>query len=218
MTATLNGIPNSDLGTATADSIDITGNDSVELIGDATTWTDLRVPLSATRRGSSRRPSFDKTLDNGSGSQGVFGLHFDSSTEEEVYFEVQMPHEWKLGSTLKPHIHWMPSANGSAGQKVSWGMEYSFQKIGETFANTTIIYGDTTIPDETLVADRHYLTELGEIDASGIDSVSAMFTCRIFRDATGAGGTDSYTSDAVLLEFDFHFEVDSFGSRTEYTK
>ena len=45
---------------------------------------------------------------------------------------------------------------------------------------------------------KHYITDLTEID--------------------GAGGTDDYVGDAGLMEFDFHIEIDSFGSHEEYTK
>ena len=53
---------------------------------------------------------------------------------------------------------------------------------------------------------------------SAIDGVSAMLIGRVFRDATGAGGTDDYGADAILLEIDFHYEIDGFGSRDEYIK
>ena len=191
---------------------------SIEFAGDASFWDDLRVPVSATKRGGTKDPDFAKILDNGAGSQGVFSYLFDQTSEEELYFNVQIPHSWKYESTIHAHVHWAPTANGSAGQKVSWGLEYSVAKIGSTFGNTTIIYGDTTTPDETLVADRHYLTDLGDISMTGVDSVSPMLVCRVFRDAGGTGGTDDLASDAALLEFDFHFQIDRPGSRSEFTK
>ena len=183
-----------------------------------TVWDDLRVNAYSTKLGGSKDPDFAKILDNGASSQGVFAYLFSATSEEEVYFAVQIPHNYKYGTDLKPHVHWSPVANGGAGENVSWGLEYSLQEIGATFPNTTIIYGDTSVPDETLVADRHYLTELTAIDGSAIDSVSAMLVCRLFRDATGAGGTDDYSSDVALLEFDLHYEIDSLGSAEEYTK
>lgn len=32
------------------------------------------------------------------------------------------------------------------------------------------------------------------------------------------GATDTYTGDAALLEIDFHYEIDSLGSKAEYSK
>ena len=188
----------------------------IELVD--TVWEDLRVPVVSTRLGGTKDPDFAKVLDNGSSSQGVFTYLFDDSTEEELYFMCQIPHNYKHGTDLHAHVHWMPVANGSAGETVSWGLEYSLSELGATFGNTTLIYGDTPYPDETLVADRHYLTELGEIDGSSIDSVSAMLLCRVFRDTAGNGGTDDYGDDAALLEIDFHYEIDTLGSSSEYIK
>jgi hypothetical protein len=45
-----------------------------------------------------------------------------------------------------------------------------------------------------------------------------MLVCRLFRDAAGVGGTDDYDDDAGLLEIDFHYEIDTIGSRTETAK
>lgn len=176
----------------------VTLDDSGVTLSD-TVWDDLRVPVLSTKLQDTKDPDFGKVLDNGSGSQGVFTYLFSATTEEELYFMVQVPHNWKYETSLQPHIHWMPVVNGGVGEKVSWGLEYSVAKIGTTFAATTIIYGDTSTPNETLIADRHYLTELPEISMVGVDSVSPMILCRVFRDATGAGGTDDYASDAAMI-------------------
>ncbi len=194
---------------------DIYGN---EVVHNPAYWDDIRVPVTSTRKGASKMPGFGKILDNGSGSQGVFAELFSHSTEEELYFSVQLPHNWKQGSDLHAHVHWSPVTNGAAGEKVCWGLEYSIQEVHGVFPSTVIAYNDTAALDEDLIADKHYLTEIVEIDMSGVDSVSPMLVCRVFRDATGTGGTDSYTNDAALLEFDFHYQIDTIGSRTEYTK
>jgi hypothetical protein len=181
-------------------------------------WDDLRVPVFSTTRGGAKDPDIAKVLDNGAGSQGVVTYLFDKAVEEELYFTVQIPHTWKYGTDIKPHVHWMPVADGAAGSKVCWGLEYSLSEHGATFQNTTIIYGDEHIPIETLVADRHYVNSLGTISMAAVDSLSAMLICRIFRDATGTGGTDDYDNDSALLEIDFHYQIDSQGSRFEYIK
>lgn len=181
-------------------------------------WDDIRVSALAGKIGVGSPPAFTKILDDGAGSAGVFAYLFDDTADEQLFFGVQMPHDWKMGSTINFHVHWMPVANGGAGENVSWGLEYSLQEVGVTFPNTTIIYGDVSIPNETLVANRHYLTEIGEIDMSGITTISTMLICRIFRDATSTGGTDDYGDDAALLEMDFHYQRDDLGSRLEYTK
>lgn len=41
-----------------------------------------------------------------------------------------------------------------------------------------------------------------------------MLCCRLFRDAAN----DDYGGDVAFLEFDFHYEIDSLGSNSEYYK
>lgn len=178
-------------------------------------WDDLRVPVFSTKKGGSKVPAWTKVKDNGAGSQGVFTYFFDSGSEEELYFAVQFPHSWQLGTDIEAHVHWIANSAGGTGQRVTWGLEYSWANIGDVMGNTTIITGDVNHLDEDIVAKKHYLTELGTIDGTG-KSFSSMMLCRIFRDATA--GTDTYTSDAGLLEIDFHIKFDSLGSREEYVK
>ena len=182
-------------------------------------WEDLRAPAPSFALGGSSDPGFIKVLDDGSGSTGVFAYAFDASTEEELFQVFQMPHSW-AGGDIRAHVHWMPvSTAGSAGLDVCWGLEYSWAAIGSVFGNTEFLYGDVQHlgSGETLTADTHYLTAIGDISGLG-KGISSMLICRIFRDATGVGGTDDYTADAALLELDLHYQVDSFGSRWEYVK
>ncbi len=182
-----------------------------------TNWNDIRVSATSTKLGGSKDPTFSKIFDNGSGSQGVFTYVFSNTTEEEVYFAVQLPHNWKEGTALSPHVHWIGQTNGGAGQDVCWALEYSIATIGSTFGNTTIIHGDTNHLSETIVANKHYLTELTDITMTG-NKISTMLICRLFRDATDSVGVDDYPNDVALLEFDIHYQIDSLGSQTEYTK
>lgn len=174
-------------------------------------WDDIRVPVTATKAGGSKDPGFEKLKDNGSGSQGVFTYMFSPTAEEELYFSVQVPHNYKYGTNFHPHVHWAPTTTNTGD--VVWGLEYTLAEISGTLGNTTIIYG-TDAGDGT--AYKHQLVDLTEIDGSAIDSVSMMMICRVFRNA--AATEDTYTGDAALLEIDFHYEIDSLGSDTEYAK
>lgn len=182
-------------------------------------WDDLRVPVSSVRIPSAGLavPSVTQFLTNGSGSTGVFTAWFDADTEQSVLFECQMPHGWD-GSAIYPHVHWVPKSSQTA-KWVSWGLEYTWAKIGSTFGNTSIITSSSHSPGGNLVASRHYLTALTAIAPSGItqDDLSSMLVCRLFRDATNAT-YDTYTDTAGLLEIDFHYRMDVLGSRNELTR
>jgi len=173
-----------------------------EVVGGAV-YDDLRVPLDASKAGGSKDPDFVKVLDNGSGSQGVFAWHFDDSTEEELYFSVQFPHSYDF-KAIEPHIHWMPKSTGTG--TVRWGLEYTWTDIYGTFSNTSIIYAEDA-GDGT--AYKHQYASFGAVDST-VSIVSSMMLCRLFRDATHVN--DDYSGDAVALEFDIHFGIDTVGS------
>lgn len=148
-------------------------------------------------------------------SRGVYTYFFSPDVCQELHFTVQMPHNWKQGTDIHPHLHWIAPESGAAGEKVAWNLEYTWTNIGETFGDTTTIEGSTSLPNETISAYKHYITELGIIDATG-KTFSSMLVCRICRRTTSTD--DTYTDFAGLLEFDLHYQVDSLGSVEEYTK
>jgi hypothetical protein len=64
-------------------------------------------------------------------------------------------------------------------------------------------------------ANQHALTELGVIAATG-KQVSDILICQLSR--VHDNGADDYGADARLLEFDIHYQVDSRGSPSEFSK
>ena len=188
---------------------------TVRMDGAATVWDDLRVPLS--------EPSTGKVLPDWSGfpygdnGSVAYINWFRSSGIDEMYFVVQLPHDWNEGTTIFPHIHWTPSEDGSGVPR--WGLQYAWANIGDVFPSYTTIYGSVRIPSQTgnLVKSSHYLTpfDSGGIAGTG-KTISSMLVCRIFRD--GDHADDTFTGLAGALEVDFHYERNTLGSREEYTK
>ena len=116
-----------------------------------------------------------------------------------------MPHGWKTSSDISPHVHWTPS-NANAGG-VTWGLEYTWQNVDGTLSNTTII----TVDDSTDSTDRKQHKALFSAISGAGKTLSSLLVCRLFRDISDPN--DDYGSDAFLLEVDFHFEIDTVGSR-----
>jgi hypothetical protein len=199
---------------STADHTYFIKDGSLRMEGEATTFTDLNVPVNATKSDGAKMPSFKMFLEDG-GGQGVLAYGFESGKEEELFFMVQMPHSWKEGSDIYPHVHW--SVQDDLGSSVvRWGLEYTWSNVGSTFSQPSIIYGTTPIGAASPVtANLHTITPFGALDATG-KNLSSVILCRVFRDGDNSG--DTFNHDAFLLMIDFHFEEDSFGSRTEYTK
>ncbi|MFA7247791.1 MAG: hypothetical protein WC169_11545 [Dehalococcoidia bacterium] len=177
-----------------------------------TVWDDLRVSVNSVKVGASTwEPIWTKMKDNGSGSRGVYTYIFNHTTPNEVYFTAQMPHNYKEGTDLHPHVHWCPITSGTG--IVRWILEYTISNIDDVFGNTSY----SVMEDAGAgTAYTHQMAE-GATTISGADlTISNMMMCRLYRDATHAN--DTYTGSAALLEIDFHYEVDSIGSRQEYIK
>lgn len=198
-------------------------NDAVDFQGavvyNDTFWEDLRVPLVSAKAGASNMPDFAQFADDGAGSAGVFVYAFDNAAEESLFFVAQLPHSYKGGTDIFPHVHWSPNGTGAAGQFVKWGLEYTWANRQGVYGNTTIITTDassaataTRSGDGTMLDHKHYESLFDAIDGTG-KTLSSILICRMFRDATDAD--DDYPNDAFGFELDFHFEIDTPGSLTE---
>jgi hypothetical protein len=191
------------------------GNWTLE--GSATVWNDMMVFPDATTRGGSNAPSWSIFKNNGSGSQGVFLYFFSDGSEQELYFTVQVPHNYKEGSSIYPHVHWTTTSGTPSGSNVVWGLEYSVVSFGGTFPNTSINTGSTTVAEVGSLSGthQHIITSLGTIPGTGI-GISTILVCRLFR-KTG-DPADTFSNSIGLLSFDLHYEMDAFGSSTMFSK
>ena len=186
------------------------------LWGDAVTWDDLRVEPVAKGIAGARTPTFDKWF--GSGSSVGVNL-YTMAVNKDLYFTVQMPHAWMTGSDLHLHVHWIGSATGTPTQMPAWKVELTQAEVGGVFGNTTTITGSTTklVPDmsNVVTASRHYITPFEVISPLTSDiGVSTVFIGRIYRDSA----VDTYAGNCGMLYVDCHYQVNSMGSNTEYTK
>lgn len=171
----------------------------------APVWDDLRFPPSLVNPGPANAPDFVQVAGLGT----VYVMAFNSSVTEDVHFVVQMPHSWKEGSTIKPHVHWTNHEGGTGD--VRWVFEYTKAVVGGVFATTQQLAAvDTAEAQYT-----HQVIGLGDVDMTG-DTVSTILLCRVSRDAGHAG--DTLDQDAGLLEIDIHYQIDGNGSAEEFAK
>ena len=178
-------------------------------------WNDLRVPLSTINTGAPNAPTYLKWRDNGAGSVGLYGYSFSATTREDVFFEAQLPHTYKEGSRIAPHCHFTTATTPTVGQTVRFGLEYTYANVGGVYPTTATIYSEYTF----VTGDAAYQSYIGGFDPDIEDAnmkVSAMISCRFFRDAANAA--DTYTGEVVVGEVDFHYLVESFGSIFEFSK
>ena len=148
------------------------------------------------------------------GSKGVWAFHFEAGKDEELFFNTQLPHSWKVGTVLKPHFHFIIPA-GTAVGTVKIGLEYIIMSPGELApATTTTTVQTLTINGEH--RDTHAISAFPDDIVVNTDTgdVSAMMLGRFYREGTA----DTFTDALILMEYDAHFKVDSSGSQLEYDK
>lgn len=182
--------------------------------GNATVYNDFVVPLGTAKAGGNS-PGWEKFRDNGSGSNGVWVWTFANSSTDELQIIVQMPHEWKEGSAINPHIHWSPMTSASGA--VKWGMEYTWanydQGATQTYPATTML--NATSASFSNAQYGSMITSFGPITLTN-GKISNILLIRLFRNSSDPA--DTYPDKVAGLSFDIHYEANTLGSRTEFTK
>lgn len=183
--------------------VTIDTNGFIRRYGLARPWDDLRVDALRTRVGSSA-PSFDQD------ANGLYLLMFSKSQTNEVHFTVQLPHAWATNTPIEPHLHWK-TTTATASNNVVWGLEYSWIGINQI--------GGATLTTRTTngVGSRyqHTLSSFGYLYPTN-QGISSVIYCRVFRD--GNNTSDNYDDTVALLSVDFHYMIDTLGSRLIYEK
>jgi hypothetical protein len=171
-------------------------------------WDDFRVSINALKVSGSKPPSWTSYK---GGEVLAFSDQAVAGNEEVVFFTIQMPHHWKLGTDVEAHVHWVPEDNSTGN--VRWQLTYSWANEGAAFPAQTSITVNAAAPG---VADIHTYSEFPTISGTG-KGMSSMMICELRRNSSNAADTFTGKS-AYLLEFDLHYEIDSFGSDTESSK
>lgn len=218
------GSVNIDFSTGSQKIGDVTGGNyteiesdgTVEFVGNATVWDDMRVTPGGFDRAGSADPALVSYQPGGS---GIATFLYEFQKDDIAYFTVQLPHSYKTGTDIKAHIHWTPGANGDEedGAKVGWKIDYSWASINGNFgAMATLDLSDACDG----VDHKHQMTPDVTITGTG-KGISSMLICNIKRTDTGTDDTWVGTASGqlpLLLEIDFHYQIDTVGSRESSSK
>jgi len=169
-------------------------------------WTDLRISGSTLGSGSSAPDQVTWVNASNLKVKGFDG----GSTTEQLFFEVQLGHDYKEGTDLHPHVHWGPTTTGAGN--VKWVLEYSWVNIMDTAPAVTTT---SVVQAAGGTAYKHNIIDFPIIPGAG-KTLSSMIIGRIYRDPSD--NQDTYTGDAGLLELDFHYLTDGIGSVSETSK
>lgn len=181
-------------------------------------WSDLRFPANAENLlNPAGRIDFDT-------SELTVDFQNNTTLDDDFFGVGQMPHEWKLESSIRPHIHFFQVASSTP----NWLLEIRIYKNGsivpasfQRFVANQIVYNYTSgVLAQIASMDLVDMTSSGVFGA--IDAVSSIIDFKIYRDTNNDSGlfagTDQQAGDAKLKEFDIHYQIDSAGSRQEFIK
>lgn len=138
---------------------------------------------------------------------------------------MQMPHAWKQGTDIHPHVHFHKTVGqGTGGSNIVWQLDYKWGNIEGQFpaAWTTITWTNSIDqpPDGSTTWVTNALTQhLGEpltaMSGTG-KTVSSYIKLHLLMTTNTA---NPYQAGSVYVDgFDLHIQKDGLGSKNELTK
>ena len=148
-------------------------NENSDLIDTFVTpkFTDIVFEFTPTRiNPTNTKPDFDYT--------NVGFLFPQNIPTEIIYLTVQLPHSWKEGSTIFPHVHVRQSAN----QQAVFKLDYLWYDIGDTIPTTWTTY---TMNEYAVAYTSGNVANIVK-GASGISGaghgISSILKIKLYRD------------------------------------
>lgn len=174
-------------------------------VGDAVIWDDQQVNLGVVGVGASA-PTWTAW-------KGGKVLAFDKAQSNLIYFNMQLTHKYKAGTSIEFHLHTAPADAGIG--TVGWVMTVSLAAPDEVFPTATTFSAVQTIATGQ---DVHRYFTISE-DIGSTEGLSSILVCSLYRDGTaGVVASDTYDDDIYLTALDAHIECDTIGSRERITK
>jgi len=175
---------------------------------DPVRWEDLRFPAQGINPIGSPAPA---SIDNGADYPGT--LLFAGNQENIIAGVAQIPHAWKEGTILKPHIHWSKVTADGSGLAVGWEFRWKVAEKGGVWSGWSAYGAHTLILGDNVSAEKHNLSSFPDMTLTGY-----LVSCMIVWNLRRTGNTDAYNGQTRLLELDFHYQVDALGSTQETSK
>lgn len=130
---------------------------------------------------------------------------FANSSAAEEYLPIwQLPHAWKAGSNVEPHLHLYIPDDGTGGD-LTFSMTYTWTNIDDTSVTESTVTGTVTRAANAGINGNAILS-FGGISGSG-KTASSLFRARITRSQT-----DTFGGTCWLLSSDMHIEKDKLGA------
>jgi hypothetical protein len=198
------------IGNATNNS-EFEADGTMKFNGNATVFDDMLGDITRTKTVGTR-----VTLDD---TENTLNFTSSAALTDYVFINFQMPHRWKVGTTLYPHIHWEQNANNVP----NWLIQYRWQINGSAKTTAWTNYKCNTSNAFTYVSGvLNQISYGGGLTPPVGAGLSDIIEIRLIRDTSNTStvftGSDPYSGTASVTTVDIHYQIDTLGSRTEYSK
>jgi len=181
--------------------LEIGNFDSIDKSGGSSEmgWKDLIMPMSSALIPPSKSPIF-AYLSNGLGY-----YHFPDNKDKHLMLYFHIPHDYKPGSLIYPHVHWA-GLSPSIGT-VHWQLEFNIAKGHEQgglfTSNTQII---DLIQSGSSIIGEHIVTECTDVEAFIVPEPDTIVTMKVSR--LGSKNTDTFIGETIGVFCDLHYQSD----------
>jgi hypothetical protein len=171
---------------------------TLSMTGSATVWEDLNFDPARSAGPVATRPA-EVTIDN------CYYVEFASTNNQSCGSTAELPHEYKLSSTLYPHAHVFLKSGETSG---TTGVEFTVywrlsQNSGTTTGSTTLSASSAQL-NSTSGANK---LDLYNTSFAGSAELGGQLALTIARTGGDAG-------DIVVTTYGCHYEISQLGSRT----
>lgn len=184
----------------------IESDGTIRFEGTATVWRDL-LPTAVYPPTGAASPNITVYP----GTTTLKCQEFPLGGAEEFNPTYQIPHEWKLESTIHPHLHIAVPDDGTGGT-INFQIVYQWVNKDQggvvaetTLASTTVTRTANQGVGHNVVVDFPAIVGTGKI-------LSSLISMRVVRT------TGTFTPSVWLKSADIHVELDTVGSRQEFVK
>jgi hypothetical protein len=166
----------------------------------STGWRDMQASLTNGRATGSNVPNWSTIVN------GIDAWSFSATVMNELWISFHVDHDYKVGSLVHMHVHWLPSTTGLG--TVRWGLEYTVAK-----GHSQQAFGlSQTIYIEQAASGTQFMHQVAE-HAAGLDlglEPDTVVLVRLFRDA--AHPNDTYAGAAFGIFCDLHYQTERYST------
>lgn len=169
---------------------------TVTFEGDATVWDDLNFDPDSSGGPAVTLPDYVIIND-------VIHREFTSANNQICGDGQELPHGYKLSSTLYPHIHvFLKNGEGAGATGAAFTFYWELRQTTGTTSGSVVL----TATSAALAANPNRVDVFDATGFAGAAELGAQLTVKIARTAGNAG-------DVIVTTYGVHYEIDMAGSR-----